>query len=131
MLSPTSRRQTLFRAIAVLFLLYTGADLLIPQVCAEERGLATIEVADVKATTPDLASYVSSLASDISNREHNQVPDQQQRDEDCFCCCAHVIPGSVFHGSSISEIISISLPTKQALLPLELPNAFFHPPRFA
>lgn len=131
MLSPASRRQKLFRAVAILFLLYTGADLLAPQVCAEERGLTTIEANDVKASSPDLASYVSSLVSDVSNREHNQVPDQQQRDEDCFCCCAHIIPGSVFHGSSISEIISISLPTKQALIPLQLPKAYFHPPRLA
>ena len=131
MLSPTNRRQKLFRAIAILFLLYTGADLLAPQVCAEERGLTTIEANDVKATTPDLAPYVSSLASDRSNKEQNQLPDQQQRDEDCFCCCAHIVPGSVFHGNSISEIISISLPTKQSLIPLQLPKAYFHPPRLA
>ena len=131
MLSHTDRRQRIFRAIAILFLLYTGADLLVPQVCAEERGFTTIEANDLQATTPDLASYVSSLASDTSNKEHNQLPDQQQRDEDCFCCCAHVIPGSVFHGSSISEIVSISLPTKQALVALQLPKAYFHPPRFA
>ena len=132
MLSPTSyRTPKLFRAIAILFLLYTGADLLVPQVCAEERGLTTIEANDLQATSPDLASYVSSLASDTSNKEHNQFPEQQQRDEDCFCCCAHIIPGSVFHGSSISEIVSISLPTKQALVPLQLPKAYFHPPRFA
>lgn len=131
MLSPTNRRQKIFRAIAILFLLYTGADLFAPQICAEERGLTRIEANDPKAITPDRASYVSSLASDTSNKEHNQVPDQQQRDEDCFCCCAHVIPGSVFHGGSISEIVSISLPTKQALIPLQLPKVYFHPPRFA
>lgn len=131
MLSPTSRRQKLFRVIAILFLLYTGADLLVPQVCAEERGLTTIEANEVKATTPDLASSVSSVASDRSTRKHNQVPDQQQRDEDCFCCCAHIIPGTVFHGSSISEIVSLSLPTKPALIPLQLAKAYFHPPRFA
>ena len=131
MLSHTDRRQRIFRAIAILFLLYTGADLLVPQVCAEERGLTTIEANDLLATTPTFPSYVSSVASEIPKKEHNQLPDQEQRDEDCFCCCAHVIPGSVFHGSSISEIVSISLPTKQALVPLQLPKAYFHPPRFA
>ena len=128
MLSPTDRRQKIFRAIAILFLLYTGADLLAPQICAEERGLTTIESNDLQATTPN---HVSSFSSEIAKKEHNQLPDQPQRDEDCFCCCAHVIPGSVFHGSSISEIVSISLPTKQALIPLQLPKAYFHPPRFA
>jgi hypothetical protein len=131
MLSPTDRRQKLFRAIAILFLLYTGADLLAPQICAEERGLTTIEANDLLATTPPLPSYVSTVASEIPKKEHNQPPDQEQRDEDCFCCCAHVIPGSVFQGSSISEIVSISLPTKQALVQLQLPKAYFHPPRFA
>ena len=131
MLSPTDRRQKLFRAIAILFLLYTGADLLAPQICAEERGLTTIEANDLLATTLDSASYVSNWGSERPKKEHNQLPDQEQRDEDCFCCCAHVIPGSIFHGSSISEIVSISLPTKQALIPLQLPKAYFHPPRFA
>lgn len=131
MLSPTDRRQKLFRAIAILFLLYTGADLLAPQICAEERGLTAIEANDPLANTPALPSYVSSVASERPKKEHNQLPGQEQRDEDCFCCCAHVIPGSVFHGSSISEIVSISLPTKQALIPLQLPKAYFHPPRFA
>lgn len=130
MLSPTNRRQKLFRAIAILFLLYTGADLLVPQVCAEERGLTTIEANDLQATNP-VVSYVSSPASDTSNKQHNQVPNQQQRDEDCFCCCAHLVPGTVFHGSSISEIISISPPTKQALIPLQLQKSYFRPPRFA
>lgn len=131
MFSPADRRQKIFRAIAILFLLHTGVDLLAPQVCAEERGLIIIEANELQDTAPDLASYVSSLASAASTKEHNQAPDQQQRDEDCFCCCAHVVPASVFHGNSISEIISISLPTKQALVPLQLPKAYFHPPRFA
>ena len=132
MLSPTSdRRRKIFRAIAILFLLYTGADLLAPQICAEERGLTRLEATDMQATTPDSASYVSSLGSERPKNEHNQFPDQPQRDEDCFCCCAHVLPGSVFHGRAISEIVSISLPAKQALIPLQLPKAYFHPPRLA
>ena len=62
MFSPTSNRtRKLFRAIAILFLVYTGADLLAPQICAEERGLTRLEATDMQATTADSASYVSSL----------------------------------------------------------------------
>ena len=129
MLFPNRQlRQRIFRGVAILFLLYTGVDLLAPQICAEEGGLRASANVTVQLTVlrPDVVGQ-----SDVESKG-TQIPDEPtSQDEDCFCCCAHIVAATVFDGNSVSEITSISGRTPQALIPLERADSYFHPPRFA
>ena len=124
-----SRR--LFRATALLFLLYTGVDLVFPQICAEEPvGAATTQSfersGEVKtANRSTVASFGTSEGT--RNQQGSEVP---CRDEDCFCCCAHVMPSPLFvEPSTADSNLGKGLRPRLSIIsaPLNTPD---HPPRF-
>jgi hypothetical protein len=113
------------RVIAVLFLIYTGVEITAPQFCAEASGAVSIsEVTDGYATTLSVSGR--------TNSDQEELPSQQPcPDEDCFCCCAHVVPGRATAVVALSDRKpdftvprNIDLPSP----PLQSP---YHPPRFA
>jgi hypothetical protein len=151
--SIRNRHGRVVRAVAVLFLLYTGGDIFLPQYFCrgEEIGglpLSASVVTDEKSAEPRRASTDrDSTDSNLALTEKNSAdsalsvssnpsrPDQHHEQaphtEDCFCCCAHVLPGfgisGIFnnessHSVSISELHSLPSPP--------LPNTY-RPPRFA
>ena len=119
------------RVIAMLFLVYTALDLTMPQLCREEMGIPTIA-----ETTPMVedhsveAPLLSNAAFDCEGYEENP-PSQPHSDEDCFCCCAHVLPGSAAALVAVPELAT-SFALQEAIgvpsPPLQSP---YHPPRFA
>lgn len=126
-----SKCRRLFRATALLFLIYTGVDLIFPQICCEEPvGAATTQsfalYGEVKtANRSTVASFDTSEES--RNQQGSEVP---CRDEDCFCCCAHVMPSPPFvepgaADSNLGKGIGPRLSIISA--PLNTPD---HPPRF-
>ena len=122
-----SRR--LFRATALLFLLYTGVDLVFPQICSEEPvGAATKQ--SVPASSGINADF--RLAVDVSKESrHEQNSEVPCRDEDCFCCCAHVMPSPLFVEPSVADSnLGNGINRNLSLIsaPLNTPD---HPPRFA
>ena len=123
--------RPIFRGIAILFLVYTGADLLAPQICAEERGFALPQ--SIISKSPDYlpVAYATGLGLDANDSEKNQTPNQHSQDEDCFCCCSHLVPGSVFDGNSIAEVKTKSIGIDHIEIPLPLPDTPYHPPRLA
>lgn len=132
MFSPSyKQKRQIFRAIAILFLFYTGADLLVPQICAEERGFASPQSIAPKLEVHRQVAYANSLQPDANDSEKNQTPEQPCQDEDCFCCCAHLVSGSVFDGTAIADVRVNSLPRDSILVSSPFPKAHFHPPRFA
>lgn len=126
-----SRRSRLFRATALLFLIYTGVDLIFPQICCEEPvGAATTqsfapsgEVATVNRST--VASF--DISEETRNQQGSEVP---CRDEDCFCCCAHVMPSPLFvEPSAAASNLGKGIRPRLSIIsaPLNTPD---HPPRF-
>ena len=131
--NENARRRRFARAIAILFLIYTGFDLASPELCKGEA-LGDSGGKPVIVTTRRDANHIIETSNTIeqsSSQDHNQTPEQPTSGEDCFCCCTHIIPGTITVSlesadatalSSILEHLSILSPT----LPSE-----FHPPRFA
>ena len=128
------RHGRVLRAVALFFLLYTGADIALPQYfCAgEAAGLPDVAVAST-ATVAD-ASTVATGSAAVSGakdsrpgRPETEVP----HEEDCFCCCAHVLTGPAFKVVETTELKSFpaSLGEHSVLSP-PLPLQY-HPPRFA
>jgi len=121
----------LVRAIALLFLFHSGADLVFPQLCSEEP--FGISMNQTFIATDEANDYYQSIAASLpASNESDQKPrrEDRSRDEDCFCCCTHVMPGPLFveprvadaHlGKSFQPDVSI---TSAQLKPPD------HPPRF-
>jgi hypothetical protein len=111
------------RAIAIFFLLYTGVEITVPQYCAEASGVVSISEAARDSTRRPVIT-----ATDDSNQK--ELPSEQPcADEDCFCCCAHVVPGRAVCTIVVSDLMpSFGIPRKIDLPspPLQSP---YHPPR--
>jgi hypothetical protein len=131
--NDNAKRRRLARAIAILFLIYTGFDLASPELCKGDA-LGDSGRKPVIVTTRRDANEIIEVSNTIeqsTSQHQNQIPEQPTSDEDCFCCCTHIIPGTITVSlessdatapSSILEHLSFLSPT----LPSE-----FHPPRFA
>lgn len=131
-----NRHGRLLRAVAVFFLLYTGADIALPQYfCAgEAAGLPDIIMAptstaaggDTHALTEDYPA-VSDASDSWPSRPEQEAP----HEEDCFCCCAHVLTGLAFRAVESAELKSQpASPEERSVLSPPLPLQY-HPPRFA
>lgn len=131
--SIRKRHGRVTHAVAILFLLYTGGDILLPQYfCSGEEigGLPLqITVSPSKDSKSDDTRLASVRTSDDLRPEQPQ--DQAPREEDCFCCCAHVLPGCGFTGVISYEPGQLSIASEVNSPPSPpLPNTY-RPPRFA
>lgn len=131
---PIRRRHgRLVRAVALFFVLFTGADIALPQYfCGGEEvgGLPLGSVATSASEAADPGAERSAVPSPEDSLP-GRVPDEAPHEEDCFCCCAHVLPALAFTRAATAELRSPEPPQKQQSLPsspLQLP---YHPPRFA
>lgn len=115
------------RVIAILFLVYTGADLTVPEFCAEEIGIP--KFAQTASSTG--ARSNDAFAADASESRQDPPSEPAHSDEDCFCCCTHVLPGHATAPVDVPEFTSLFAALRindVASPPLKGP---YHPPRFA
>lgn len=122
----------LVRVIALLFLIHAGADLVFPQLCSEEPLGLTINQA-FAATEESNISYQAAAGRFRGSNESGENPRREEspREEDCFCCCTHVMPSSLFVDSSVVDAnLGKSFQPHLSIIsaPLNTPD---HPPRFA
>jgi hypothetical protein len=92
----------MYRVVAIFFLLWTLADLTVPQVC-----LADFD-------TP-------ANGAGVSNGAYHQ-------DDDCFCCCSHVMPSSFVLIERLKPLSSVEK-QNDGVVPNRPTSAPFHPPR--
>ncbi len=128
------RHGRVVRGLAVFFLLFTGADLLLPQYfCGEgEIGGLPFEITASATRTPERAGDGQLMAaSRPEDSRPDQQPDKAPHDEDCFCCCAHILPGLCLTNPGASEMKSPSVSIVSDSLPSPPVKATYHPPRIA
>lgn len=122
-------RSRAVRLIAILFLVYTALDLSMPQLCREEIGSRTVaESAPLVEDNSGGAALLFSAALS-EDYEENLPSEPPHSDEGCFCCCAHVLPGSGVALVAVSgSKIALAPQPELGLLspPLQSP---YHPPR--
>jgi hypothetical protein len=121
----------LYRGIAIFFLIFAFVDLTIidlafPQLCEDTRG--TISTSLNALNSPYFDSDVIALASTGGGDERDQHTDPGCREEDCFCCCSHIVPGVP------ADIAALGLKTLAPVatinsLPSPPPQRTYHPPR--
>lgn len=110
-----SRHHWLFTLAAVFLLLFTAGDLAYPEMCGEDG-------ADSTFTVPQTVLSVAAA--------HPSPDSSPAHVDDCFCCCGHVIAGTVFHIASPSfvEQSRFDLTANRVAI---APPAAFRPPRVA
>jgi hypothetical protein len=129
MSSNTSRARTwvvcLSRGTALLLLL-TCVDMLSPQTCAEELFGFPAAVLAKAAAAERGASPGAGVVSESSHTGEDSESDHP--DEDCFCCCAHLIVRAHFRLESEPPASVVCRP-EWLSLPVSPPHPLYHPPR--
>ncbi len=74
---------------------------------------------------PPSLTILDSHPSPIPGNDSQQSP----IDEDCFCCCSHIIPTPNVNVAASNDPPKLDDQTITSL-PLAAPNGAFHPPRF-
>lgn len=121
------------RAVAVFFLLFTGADILMPQYfCDDEIGGISLPTVAASLTAQEHAGDGDPrVGADSDDSRSRQPSDTSPHEEDCFCCCAHILPslpvapGETFQARQpMAAFVNDPLPSP----PLQ---STYHPPRIA
>lgn len=126
------RKENLVRVVAIFFLLFTLADITFPEVfCREGIGaFVTEQPTFASATTRTETATVASM-----RRSDDPQPDmptnQAPHEEDCFCCCGHVMTVTVFVNCQALIMKSPPFTLYQDRLPTTPPQSPFRPPRHA
>ena len=117
--------------VALLFLFHTGVDLLFPQLCSEEPvDIAISQSLPVTEETTIDEAYAPVAVSLPKDSREDQRPDPQHSDEDCFCCCTHVMPSPLFVAPGDADPGLMTSRDQNTSIPAAPPNNPYHPPRF-
>jgi hypothetical protein len=123
------------RGVAVFFLLFTGADILLPQYfCDDEIGGISLPSATAATLNTEEHSADDSKVAAIADPDESRsrLPsDTSQHEEDCFCCCAHVLPSLPFAPAETIEVRQTAATFINDPLPSPPLRDTYHPPRVA
>ncbi len=126
------RKGHLVRGVAIFFLLFTFADIAFPQVFCREGISAFLSErpVPVSATSDTAIAFVASMRRSDDSRPDtpsNQAP----HEEDCFCCCCHVMTVTVVVNCQALIVKSAPFTRHQDRLPTAPLQSPFRPPRHA
>ena len=127
-------QRSLQCGIALFFVLFTLVDISSPRLCCEELGelldsaarAATVNASAVDETTP---SDEATLSTANDDSRPTLPPTQSSNEDDCFCCCSHVLPGLSFSMAVTHFESPQADPQRDCLLAPPL-RTLYHPPRF-
>lgn len=133
------RRGTVIFLLTFAFFDMAVVDIFFPQLCEDRRtsSFLTNQVGSTNKPTEKGAAekLIGKGAAEFAPiRDHGSQPGQDSHespiDEDCFCCCSHVIPSQHVN---VAAINSPPQPDDPAItsLPLPPPHGAFHPPRIS
>lgn len=123
-------------------------DLFVPQLCndgyavmpnaAPGRNAADGVMTNAAPAQNATQGFDESAAVKVAVSNQGSLPPQDSHsdsspastDEDCFCCCSHVLPGYVFNAEAMPMSVRVNV-LSVASLPSPPPQDTFHPPRFA
>lgn len=125
----------LYSLIAIFFVVFTFVDISSPRQCCEEF-VAFANSAERAATTnSDVLNEAArtdegtpSILSSDSQPTQPATPSSTE-EEDCFCCCSHVLPGLSF-SVAVVHFNSLKAEPQQDCLLTPPRRALYHPPRF-
>lgn len=121
------RLSRLRRGLAIFLLAFaffdlTVVDMFSPELCGDEH--ASLSFASPVESTEEIGALTTHDSQPVQDSHQSPI------DEDCFCCCSHIIPGvcikvAVLNGSPQPGASTITS------LPSSPPRDAFHPPRLS
>ena len=131
-------KQKLFRGIVLLFLIHPAAELAFPQFCGEMTrsflGSGSVAVAAQRIPTGSASRSISGGVIQKAESTLPGVPNKDSelpKDEDCFCCCAHVMPSPLFVDPETAQLVLLFDIQAPASIPTGSVHTPYHPPRSA
>ena len=127
------RQGPIHRLVAVLFLLFASADMsadiISPGACCEEFCGLAVSYTSYDAT-PDRAPDGTDKISAVDDSTHGESSGPIPTEDECFCCCAHILPSLHF---AVAETDAGPLVSGLAntILPIAPPQSAYHPPRLS
>ena len=129
-------KQKLFRGIVLLFLIYTAVELAFPQFCGERAisilGARSVVLAAEQLPIDQSSSSTPEIGTRNSESTQPKAPPRdngETDDEDCFCCCAHVMPSPLFVNPETLALVTQSGSQPRISIPIASLRAPYHPPR--
>jgi len=117
--------------LAVVLLAYASVDLcadfVSPQQCCEWMDNLAVSESGKGSSAGDLNGAIAIVASSESEQEN---PRSSDTEEDCFCCCGHMLPAIHFKAPVVENQTTPALLTT-TFLPAAPPQKKFHPPRLS
>jgi hypothetical protein len=118
------------RGIAIFFLAFTFVDLTLidlaaPELCNE--GLGALGACIANEVVCENNDQAPGMGAEETRPGETSRP-EDVTDEDCFCCCAHIVPALRI----TAPRLNIKAPVSEALTPAisSVPlNSPYHPPR--
>ena len=118
------RRGVAVFLLAFVFFDISIVDVFFPQLCGDEQ--SSVSVINRVGSAEKIAHERLSIQKD--NSQPNQDLSQSSIDEDCFCCCSHIIPGVSVNVAVLNDALQPYDPMGTSL-PSSPPQGAFHPPR--
>ena len=116
------------RFIVILFLVYAGVDITNPQLCNDEFAPPAVLLAsNVERSLEELSTDVT--IGNSEETEQGEQPSAPHSEDDCFCCCTHVLPALTTHPNGASDVVSQGLTLISQSASSAHLNALYHPPR--
>ncbi len=123
------KKSYISQGLAIFFFFFTVADLVNPHLCGEEMGLVSLPASLDRSLAPDqMIAIAPTETSADSHREEPPTPTQNE--EDCFCCCSHILPSQSFTVESVGREPLGTDPFMSAL-PAGPTQHHYHPPRLS
>lgn len=118
----TRMHWALRKLVAVMVLVWALADLTVPGVCQTDFPVLN---GPQPAT---LSAHGNASRSAHLNFSH-QPQSQNEREDDCFCCCSHIVHSCVATFSDRATVVE-HLPAFVTEQPHEFSTSLYHPPRY-
>lgn len=123
------RRRAVQRAVSILLLALCFIDLTVidvfhPQLC-EEGNILPIATASAAINNKDSSALTASTGG-----SHQAPEESTPAADDCFCCCAHVLPCREFRIPALALNPALASPPA-VKVPISPLAELFHPPRIA
>jgi hypothetical protein len=120
------RRGMAIFLLAFAFFDMAVVDVFFPQLCGDEHA------SDSFTSTAKSTEKIADEFAVTRNQDSQPVQDSRQSgtDEDCFCCCSHIIPSPHV---SVAALNCPPQPDDPAIpsFPSSSPHGVFHPPRLS
>lgn len=102
------------------------ADVLMPGACERESEILSVLVALSPSSALD-----QNAAALMPTGQHHQAPSEEEAlEEDCICCCAHLVPVAVYKYAQPS-LPTTRLVSDPPLIPSAPSVGLFRPPRLS